>query len=760
MLRLLLLALILVSAWSVGTAIFARAPRVVLDGLARKLVFRLGLGLGAIAYVVMALGWLGWLRPGVGWGVILVGLAVGLRDVLGELKAARRMRLRTSQTPVSFGRLVAFPHVLPGGAWPRWADLALGVVLLLVVGAGLVIAVAPPVAYDDLTYHLAAPKVYARTGTVCILPYDHHTSFAFTLEMLYTLALLVGDAPLAKLLHTVFWLLTLLAIDVLGREHLGPRTGRLAVLFYALTPLCFSPVGTAYNEFGFALYQLLAWLAFLEYVNHRVTAVSSGGATHSATPSLPRRGQGEVQSASGSTGPHPSPLLGKERGPDSAGGDSGFAPAARQPQWRWVVGLTAGLTTGCKLTGGLLVAFLVAAAVVLGRRDGVVRKAVCSDALVMLLTAALVAAPWLVRTWMVTGNPVFPFGQHVFHSPLWSDDRAEGYTRAQHDFGQRLDERLRPTETDPDAHRRWSRLPGVAWHVTFSPTWFYDRGNNGDGKARLGPVYLAFGLPALLGWLLLLRARPPASYGEERDETTEEVYSPEFRRNVPVPRTQAITERVTLDTARAIGLLLAYTTLEGVFWFASMQYSRYLIPHLALWALLAAWGADGLLRLRFSAAAAALAVAVHVYAGLAFVLVASFFALQVQLGGLAAGDYASLGTPAYGMMQWINANTPADAKVIVYGEPRAYWLDRDYRWGERGHSTLIPDSVRSNPDAYADWLVKELHITHALVNEPIFPTNRTEGGDDVAAVTSAIERGRFRLVCRDERHRVAVYEIR
>lgn len=719
MVRLALLALFVAAGYSLGTALWWPAKRLVTDGWRRRLLFRLALGLGALAYLVFGLGLLGWLRPAAAWALLLGALLVGAPALWAEERARRRFAERAAATSVQFARVERWPHWRDGGRWPLGLGWATLVLLGLLAGAAAVIALAPPIAYDDLTYHLAAPKIYARAGRVEILPYDHHTAFPFTLEMLYTLALLVGDDSLARLVQMVFWGLALLAVYTLGRDHFGPRAGWLAILVYATTPLGFWEAGTAYNEFGFGCYQLLAWLALLEYLNHRVTAVSAAGA--------------EPQ------------------------------PSARQPAWLAVAGLMAGLTVGCKLTGGLLVVFLAGVVVVLGWVDRLSGRTVRVDLLTLLVSSGVFAGPWLARTWIATGDPFFPFGQRVFHSPLWSDERAADYAAAQAAFGQALDAQLRPVEADPYAHRRWWRLPGLPWRLTFHPEWFFDRGYGFDGRARFGPAWLAFGPPALLAWLVLLarrRRHPLPSYRERREEATDTVWSPEFGREITVPRSQQITEEVELDVPRAAGLLLAYLGFVGLFWFATMQYSRYLLPHLALLAVLAGWAADGLFRLRLAAVAAAVVIGVHLAAGGAFALAYTFPALQVALGGMDAESYAAASTPAYGAMQWINANTPPEAKVALYGEPRGYWLDRDYLWGETGHHTMIPDEVRRDADTYVDFLHDRLGVTHVLVFLPVVVVADRPGDDEGALLGRAAAAGRLELVWRNPRGTVAVFEVR
>jgi 4-amino-4-deoxy-L-arabinose transferase-like glycosyltransferase len=703
---------LLLAAYTAGTALLGRLR---LDGWRRKVTFRTAAGLGLLAYAVLGIGLLGGLRPWVGWLLTVAAIAAGLPALGREARYLRRWRDKTAATPVTFERREIFPHLWPGGGWPRAARWAVLAVAALATAVGLLVALAPPAGYDELTYHLAAPKVFVRTGTVSILPYDHHTAFSFTMEMLYTLALLVGNAATAKLLHVACWLGSLLALFGLGRDYLGQRSGWMAVAIYAATPLAMTHVGLAYTEFGLTLFELLAVTAFLEYLNLRATAISNGAAK------------------------------------------------ARQPQWLPLVGAMVGLCYGVKATAGLLGAYLVAAILVLGRRDGLTPRARRADALLVTAVAAAVALPWPARAWWVTGNPLFPFADGVFHSRLWSADRAAPYDAEQKRFGQAVDERtLAPTEPY-EAHRRWPRLATVAWNATFHPTWFFDTGLNFDGKARLGPAYLAAGLPLVVLWPLLAWRRRRGlwrpGYVERRTEESETVFSPQFGRDIEVARTRAITEEITVDTARVVGLLLGFVLCHGLFWFRTMQYLRYLAPTLALAAVLAGWVFDGLLRLRLAAVATLLVLAIHVAGGAAYAVVGGWAPLRVALGGLSPETYAAAALPAYDAMMWLNKRRPEGA-VMLYGEPRGYWLDGPYLWGERNHSTIISDAARQSLDSYLAAL-RGLGVSHVLVFEAAFPLGRAEGHDDVALVSQAVAAGRLALVWADPnpRHRTVVYEV-
>jgi hypothetical protein len=115
--------------------------------------------------------------------------------------------------------------------------------------------------------------------------------------------------------------------------------------------------------------------------------------------------------------------------------------------------------------------------------------------------------------------------------------------------------------------------------------------------------------------------------------------------------------------------------------------------------------------------------------------------------------------PAYGAMQWLNQHAAEDEVVALYGEPRGYWLDRPYLWAERGHSTIIPDTARTDYETYLRYLRDELGVRYALIYEPVFPTDRTEGEDDVALVGQGIAAGRLSEVYRDAARHVVVVRV-
>lgn len=89
--------------------------------------------------------------------------------------------------------------------------------------------------------------------------------------------------------------------------------------------------------------------------------------------------------------------------------------------WYLTAGGLAGIAVGAKLTMAPLVVGLGVLAVVLAVRDRSARP-VAAFAVGGVIGVALSAGWWYARVWVATGNPIFPYFNGVFRSPLWGDD--------------------------------------------------------------------------------------------------------------------------------------------------------------------------------------------------------------------------------------------------------------------------------------------------------------------------------------------------
>jgi hypothetical protein len=157
-----------------------------------------------------------------------------------------------------------------------------------------------------------------------------------------------------------------------------------------------------------------------------------------------------------------------------------------------------------------------------------------------------------------------------------------------------------------------------------------------------------------------------------------------------------------------------------LWWLWSMQLTRYLLPTLALVAPAAGWAVVEAER-HSEALATVVRSVLAVWTVVAMGMMLLYVAPQAPAAvGLTNTDAYLAGSGLYRAGEYLNTATPPDAKVALYGEPRGYYLDRDYIWADPGHSALIDyESVEKPEDLVREW--RRLGITHVMINAAQFP---------------------------------------
>ncbi|MBK6530352.1 MAG: hypothetical protein IPF99_12330 [Deltaproteobacteria bacterium] len=197
-------------------------------GRLRRVVLRIAAGFALLGTALAALGVAGLFRPPAVVGVVIVAALAGLPSL--------RVALRQ----------------LAGRPPPR-ATVALlaGVAALLALPA--LHAFVPRYGWDALTYHLALPEWFLRTGRVGLDRSSVYTSFPLLTEMLYAAGLALHGPPVAKLLHLECGALSLLLLADLARAH-APRAWPLAALAVAADPTFLWETTIAYSDLSLLLF--------------------------------------------------------------------------------------------------------------------------------------------------------------------------------------------------------------------------------------------------------------------------------------------------------------------------------------------------------------------------------------------------------------------------------------------------------------------------------------------------------------------------
>lgn len=321
---------------------------------------------------------------------LAIPLALGLA-VLGLLLLG--LGLLGLLAPGPLLGLLAVIHLAGLGAWRavvRTIRTLLGDSRWRAAAAGLIaawapfflLALYPPTAFDETLYHLPYVREFVRTGGVPFLPDLRYPVFPQLAEVLMAAVLALTGRDTAT--HLVQWL----------------ATGTTAVLLVTWGKRTFSPAAGWSAAALFLGYPIVIYLAVTGYVEAELALFVTAG------------------------------LYSLERWREEG-----------REGWLLLAAVFAGSAAGTKYHGLFFVAAFAAELLVAAPRGDKVRTLLRFSA-----AAGLVLAPWYVRTFLHTGNPVFPFLPSLFGEGEWTLNRL---------FEKGLSERL-------------VELPRLPWDVLFA----------------------------------------------------------------------------------------------------------------------------------------------------------------------------------------------------------------------------------------------------------------------------------------------------
>ncbi len=331
--------------WGSGRRLLGRFFEDDWDPLERS-VLEFALGTGLVCMLLMGMGIARLYHP---WAA--VALFIGLAVVAGDPRAMVHDLVH---------RFQALKGSSPSSAISR----PLVVILAVVASMTFLQSLAPASSQDALVYHLAVPDIYVREGGLVYVPGNVYASYPQNAEMLFTLALLVGDSSLANWYHWMMGLGAAAAIAAVARRVGGGRGGLLASAVFVTMPSVALIATWAYADLGLIFFQMAAVIAFLMWWRQTTNA----------------------------------PLV--------------------------LSGLFAGLAAGCKYTGGAIGIVLAVAIFVQGSIRGTALSTRMRRIVFFSLATIAPVLPWYIKNCVLTGNPLYPFLYGVFGGPDWDAERA------------------------------------------------------------------------------------------------------------------------------------------------------------------------------------------------------------------------------------------------------------------------------------------------------------------------------------------------
>ena len=249
------------------------------------------------------------------------------------------------------------------------------ILLLVLAVSALIPALAPPSMsdYDTLSYHLSVPKLYLHHGGIYYIDFTSHSNFPFLMEMLYIPGLALGSPVAAKLMNYWVGVLLVASVWVLVRKHLHEKAALLAALAFAGMPIVLWEATTAYVDLATALYSVLCIHLLLNYFDTNDSRFLVGSA------------------------------------------------------------IAAGFAASTKMTGLALIPLIVVW--LIAHRFAEQKKFELKRVLMFIGIALLVCSPWYIKSFVYTGNPVYPFFYSVFGGKNWTSSMAQVYSSLQAKFG-------------------------------------------------------------------------------------------------------------------------------------------------------------------------------------------------------------------------------------------------------------------------------------------------------------------------------------
>lgn len=311
-------------------------------------IFAAGIGFGILSYSVFILGATRALYPS------MVYLLLGISAVISLI--GWKVRLSGSRKTEPEKLMLSFADAIPG------------LLLLICLLFGLLLALTPAIGNDALIYHLTVPKLYLEHHGFYFIPGNIFCNYPLNNEMLYLIGLTLRGDIVAKGIHFVMALLILVSMYQFSR-HLVPsaRFITLPLLIFYTIPSVFVNSHMAYNDLTVTFYTLLTVYAFLNWVS------------------------------------------------------------TKQTQWLAISGVFTGLSVATKYSALLLPVIGCLGILCISRSQQISNRETLRLLGLYILSTLVVGSPFYIKNWILTGNPLYPFLYEIFGGIGWDTDQARQY---------------------------------------------------------------------------------------------------------------------------------------------------------------------------------------------------------------------------------------------------------------------------------------------------------------------------------------------
>lgn len=288
-------------------------------------MFNLALAIGIYSYLILFLGLSGFLIK----SNILILSVLYWSFVFFYVYSRKRGQLNFKK---SFDKLSILCIVL------------LGVMSIV----NLIGVLGPEISFDALWYHLTLPKLYLYNQSIFHVPGSllYYTDMPKLTEMLYTVALSIGNEMLTKFIHFTFGILTLFAIYKMSRKFFSlPLSLIAALIFYSNLVVAWESI-VSYSDLSRAFFEIMSFWAFI----------------------------------------------------------NGYE--TKNKKWFFLSGVMMGLAISVKLLA-IASVFIFMCLFIVSFRDNF--KKIWKNIILFILPAFVIPLPWFILAFISTGSPIYPF---------------------------------------------------------------------------------------------------------------------------------------------------------------------------------------------------------------------------------------------------------------------------------------------------------------------------------------------------------------
>lgn len=472
--------------------------------------------------------------------------------------------------------------------------------IFLFTSSIMILAYTPPTSRDALIHHLAIPKLWINHGGFYDLPFMTHSYYPMNIDLLYIIPLMFKNDIIPKYIHLSFALLTAYIIYWYLKKRVSKTYALLGILIFLSTPIIIKLSTTVYVDLGLLFFSGLSLLTLFRWQEENFKI-----------------------------------------------------------KWFIISAISCGLALGTKYNG--LIAFLLLILAVpyfYVRRTGDSLKAI-RYGLFFLVISLAIFSPWIIKNYILTGNPIYPFYDSIFNkTTVNSGSNLSVFQIRRFLYGE-----------------SW-------WEIILIPLRIFFAGKDGTPKQFDGVLN-----PILLIFL-------PFSFLNKGGRKGEDV--------------------------RYL-LLFALLYFLMVFFKTDMRI-RYILPMVTPLVILAVYGIKNAYHLygRISkiwcVSVCGFLLALNIsYLYQQFKINQP---LSYILGRVSRDQYLTKRLGNYEVFKFINKNLPKDAKIMfLFMGNRGYYCDREYVYDTYYSGMTLKDIIQGSKGIHQiKQALKEMKITHLLMN--------------------------------------------